>query len=338
MSEPPFFIVGAPRSGTTMLQMALNRHSRIVIPPETGFFTLVKRSRRGQRRHWSKLASMLGICVDPPDRRIHPGDTAREHFCRIAAAYVHKLGKPNVTHFGEKTPEHMRRLREIIDTFPESKIVVIYRDGRDVALSLTKVDWMPSDIYLNFFVWLYYYRIQRRFLRMHPFRAICVRYEDLVVRPEHSLSIVLDFLGLPYEKEVAEGSGNQDGLPEHHRSFNGRALERISSTRVGNWRRELSPGVIARLERWGGWALRELQYECITDESTRLPLWHYPNLCNRIAFEVLKRECQRRCDEVFNTSFYSGYRVAATLPVSTSPYENVMSDAPGRDVADNPKD
>src|ERR1700722_15108612 len=44
-----FFIVGCPRSGTTVLQQALNRHSRIVVAPETRFFYLLDRSTtRGQ--------------------------------------------------------------------------------------------------------------------------------------------------------------------------------------------------------------------------------------------------------------------------------------------------
>jgi hypothetical protein len=42
-----FFIVGCPRSGTTMVQQALNRHSRVAIPPETKYFfhSLVTRAR-----------------------------------------------------------------------------------------------------------------------------------------------------------------------------------------------------------------------------------------------------------------------------------------------------
>jgi hypothetical protein len=54
MSPQYFFVVGAPRSGTTMLQQALNRHSQIAIPPETAFFTLLRRGRAGQRQHWAR--------------------------------------------------------------------------------------------------------------------------------------------------------------------------------------------------------------------------------------------------------------------------------------------
>src|SRR3989442_9370291 len=40
-SADPFFIVGCPRSGTTLLSVLLDRHSRLCVPPETGFFAEV---------------------------------------------------------------------------------------------------------------------------------------------------------------------------------------------------------------------------------------------------------------------------------------------------------
>ena len=46
MTDAPFFIVGSPRSGTTLLEQLVNRHSRLYIPPETAFFHLL--SRHGQ--------------------------------------------------------------------------------------------------------------------------------------------------------------------------------------------------------------------------------------------------------------------------------------------------
>ena len=59
------FIVGCPRSGTTLLQQALNRHSQIVIPPETKyFFSFLGHTRRCQHRHIDRLnADLIGTAI-----------------------------------------------------------------------------------------------------------------------------------------------------------------------------------------------------------------------------------------------------------------------------------
>ena len=52
----------------------------------------------------------------------------------MARQYLERLGKTGVTYFGEKTPEHSGHLPSIRKLFPEAKILVLYRDGRDVGL------------------------------------------------------------------------------------------------------------------------------------------------------------------------------------------------------------
>ena len=53
----------------------------------------------------------------------------------------------------------MPRVRRL---FPDAKILVLYRDGRDVAQSLTRVPWMSANLYVNFVVWLYYQWVVRK--------------------------------------------------------------------------------------------------------------------------------------------------------------------------------
>src|SRR6516225_3590953 len=106
-----FFIVGCPRSGTTMVQQGLNRHSQIVIPPETKFFfSFVGHSKGGQARHVQRLHRDLKISLPEPKRAVRSISETRWYFDTMARLYVQRLNKPDTACFGEKTPEHTSRL------------------------------------------------------------------------------------------------------------------------------------------------------------------------------------------------------------------------------------
>src|SRR5437868_932206 len=141
-----FFIVGCPRSGTTMVQQALNRHSRIVIPPETKFFfSFFGHPRRVQLRHLKRLNTDLGINLAEPAGRISSVADGRAFYDAMARQYLERLQRTDAAYFGEKTPEHTGHLPRIQQLFPDAKILVLYRDGRDVAVSLSKMPWMCPD-------------------------------------------------------------------------------------------------------------------------------------------------------------------------------------------------
>jgi hypothetical protein len=270
-----FFIVGCPRSGTTMVQQALNRHSHILIPPETKyFFSFFGHPRRCQARHLERINTDLGIDLPKPARRVSSIAEGRAYYEDMARQYVERQRKRGVVYFGEKTPEHTGLLPRIRELFPDAKILVLYRDGRDVALSLTKVPWMSPNLYVNFLVWLYYCRIVRAEQQVARANIYFARYEDIVAAPEQELEGILSFLGLPYESAVAEGYGNREGVPEREVAWKGRALGPITTDRVGVFHRELTDDQLEVLERLGRDALPSLGYPLLTggNRSLSLPL------------------------------------------------------------------
>ncbi len=278
-----FFIVGCPRSGTTLVQQALNRHPQIVIPTETKFFFfLLGRSLWRQAKQVRRINDDLRVNLPIPIRRISTVVAARQLYELMAESYLTRLGRCGVSHFGEKSPEHLRRLADIHRVFPQGRIILLYRDGRDVALSLSRVPWMHPDLYVNFAIWLWYHRWQLQAVQRSWSNLLCVRYEDLVTEPERTFRTILNFLDLPYIPEVAAGSGNKEGVLEWEYPWKSQSFERISSARVGVWRRELSIEQIRILERWGGHALRSLGYELATDGASPLPLLFLPRLCWRV--------------------------------------------------------
>lgn len=310
-----------------MLQMALNRHSQVVIPPETAFFTLLTRSIRGQAVHWKRIELDLKISIPDRPRRLRPGPAAAAIFTGCLSAFARGIGKfgPE-TRFGEKSPEHQRRVDEILETYPGAKFILIYRDGRDVALSLTKVPFMPGDLYVGFELWRYYHRLQMKLQATLADRIHVVQYERLVADPKPELDAVQRFLGLPIEEDVAFGEGNTDGVPEHEYSYKRLALGPISASRVGDWKSKLSIEQLRILEARGGAELASLGYELVSGQN-RLPICYMPLTGWRILRWLGWRSVTQWLDEYWGTSLNPAHR-ALRRDNSTEVSSGARSSAP----------
>jgi len=266
-----------------MVQQALNRHSAIAIPPETKFFfSLVGHSKHNQIRHLERLNKDLGIHLELPNRGLGSVVAYRTFFEEMANQYLSRLNKEGVRWFGEKTPEHTGHWARIRQLYPESKILILYRDGRDVALSLAKTPWMSGGLYVSFIIWLYYQRVVMQIRESGLPNLYFARYEDIVANPEKELTSILNFLELPYEPLVAEGYGNREGIPEREFLWKANALGKITPNRVANFRSELTGKQIATLERLGQLTLKEFGYPLITDGRNRLSL----NFCLKLSYRM----------------------------------------------------
>lgn len=317
-----FFILGCPRSGTTMLQQALNRHSGIVIPPETRYFSsFLGHSHRQQIPHVERLNRDLQIRLPVPPRRIATDEDARNFFEEMASLYVQRLGRTDVSYFGEKSPAHTGRLWRIKEVFPEAKILFLYRDGRDVALSLTKVPWMHRDLFVNFTIWLYYTWILGQAMRCPGLDVLCVKYEDLATNPSRELRTILGFLDLDYEATVAEGHGNSDGIPFHEYSWKARALEPITPDRIGIWRQELSEHETMALERLGRSALESLGYPLTTGGRGALSAGFYARLSWNLCGMAWRLPWRSKLDELVER----WTRLRFPMVAITNPAQSVAS-------------
>lgn len=267
-----------------MLQQALNRHSQVAVPPETKFFYyFYGQSRRCQLKHLRRINDDLRINLAAPARTIRTPCEASAYYDEIVRLYVERLDRDSVECFGDKAPEHTGHLSRIHGVFPDAKIIFMYRDGRDVALSLSEMPWIRCDVHVGFVIWLYYYNILRRSRRSTSLDIHFVKYEKLVSDPAAELERLLRFLGLEYESQVAEGYGNHEGIPEREYAWKGRALKRITPQRIGVWRRQMSCSQIHRLERLGAHALTDLGYDLSDGKTRPLSPWFLTRLVWGIA-------------------------------------------------------
>lgn len=253
---PPIFVLGSARSGTTILARLL-RTTPWGEPFETHFIPKYHRllPRFGDlndRRSFVRLVSAILAERPIAQRRLHVDPaalfdalTVRDYahiVDAIGMAYARSQGQAS---WGDKTPDYVAHVDLLHALFPDSRMLFIARDGRDVALSLLQKSWGPANVFSCARQW-------RRENEPQPWRETLrrrgqlleVRYEHLLAEPEATLATVMAFL-------------DQQPSPAALR-------ELTSDVRRGNsqkWKREMTAAQIAVFEREAGDTLRRLGYE-----------------------------------------------------------------------------
>src|SRR5208337_4709226 len=110
----PVLIVGAKRSGTTLLQLTLNRHPQLAMCGETAFLTRVYARRRG-------LGTDTGVLRE---RLRSEGVSWGAFFAALIQVYADAQGKP---YCGEKTPGHALYATTLCQWFPNCAIIHLVR-------------------------------------------------------------------------------------------------------------------------------------------------------------------------------------------------------------------
>ncbi len=203
-------IVGAPRSGTTLLRFMLDSHPQVAIPPETGFLAhryQFKSEGNNLRREFFETITnyppeMPGW-VDfqiPADNfwysltQIQPF-TVTEGYRTFYRLYATRFNKPR---WGDKTPTYCLHLQKIEAVLPEAHFIHIIRDGRDVALSLRQYWFSPGDDMKTLAAHWCNCVLNGRQQGANCRHYLEVRYEALIQEPRLILKEICAFLNLPY--------------------------------------------------------------------------------------------------------------------------------------------
>ena len=228
MEAPAPFIVGVPRSGTTLLRFMLDAHPEVSIPPETGFFPSLETfdpvgadARERFLRWIVATPNWVDFHVDPAALSLvldtlEPFDVASavRTFYRVYAA---RFGKRR---WGDKTPVHGPHLASIHRLLPEARFVHLVRDPRDVAASVRGLWFAPgADARSLAEDWRDRILAIRAAAEQIP-HYVEIRYEDLIVRTTDVLGRLAEFLELPYDRRMEDYSrGAHLRLAEHEGRF-----------------------------------------------------------------------------------------------------------------------
>lgn len=283
MSDP-FFIVGSPRSGTTLLERLLSRHSQIFVSPETEFFfVLQQRGYLNEPFSRQRLREFLpGYLERRPAQLIGLADIERleetlldddpQSYADVFRSLLALIAGPEGARVrGEKTPHHLRCLDYILDAFPRSPIIAMVRDGRAVVRSRLEHPRWEHNLLDASRRWAGDARILRRVLRTEErWRLLPVSYERLVTDPEAVLVEACAFLGERFETTMLEPEPDQPARFEAYygQPWMSRSVRGIDPSRADSWRGEYTPAALAVVEHEIGGELKALGYARLADPDT----------------------------------------------------------------------
>lgn len=287
----PIFIVGVPRSGTTLLAAMLAAHSRLSCGTETRFFRFLSQSHPEKlldAEHWPDdatefLFNMKLVDIPVPDHYGLRREQIRAYLAERTACIPNILSslteqfmsREGKERWVEKSPEHLLFVRDIRRYFPQSPIIRIVRDPRDVALSLNKSPWAPSDFLDAILLWRKYDLASWEFFRDDQ-NSLTIHYEMLVQSPEKELKRICEFIGESFEQTMLDTSKSADHLVTSKDSWHRIVDKPVDASRIGVWERELSKETNRLAEALIGDRIISYGYECVENFDTAAET--YPSL------------------------------------------------------------
>jgi hypothetical protein len=260
-SDRPIFVVGCPRSGTTMLSLMIHAHPRLAMPPESRFLIKTWRHRRefgdlstreqhealaeSCVRNGSKVAEM-GLNQKATKAKILEGPpTIGSAFGIVFREFAQLHGKPR---WGDKRPIYFQEVDVLLRLFPDAQIVHIVRDGRSNVASLKRMPWWPYDSIGSMATWSLAEHCARRNQRRLPADTFHVmRYESLVADPRTILGELCDFLEEDFDEAMLEPHRVAEVVPERkvwHESLK----SSVNTSAVESWREGLDPWELGLME------------------------------------------------------------------------------------------
>ncbi len=221
-SELPVFVVGMPRSGTTLLQQILASHPQVYGAGELSDIADITRSLGG--------TDVKSAAIGWP----------REQIDAAAQRHVQKLRSmdENALRVVDKMPSNVHRLSLIALLFPSARVIFCNRDARDTCLSCY-FQWFATG---NTFAFdlahcgheqLATDRLMRHWRQVLPMKMLDVQYEDLVADLEGQSRRLIEFLDLPWDPACLDFHRTQTTIVT---ASSWQARQPIYQKSVGRWR------------------------------------------------------------------------------------------------------
>ena len=222
--EAPIFIVGLPRTGTTLTERIISSHSQVESADESFFMQLA-------------IQRVSGIGARQGMSPTTISAAAGKDIGLIAQAYMRAMnyrlsGKPM---FIDKLPENVLYLGFMAKAFPAARLVLLNRNPMDACFALYKQSFFKFAYTLENLGRYYvaYDRLRSHWRKVLADRLIEVDYESLVADQEGQTRTLLDKVGLEFESACLRFDENEASSAT---ASSVQVREKIHSRSIGKWK------------------------------------------------------------------------------------------------------
>lgn len=288
-----FFILGNPRSGTSLLRLILNNHDKIVVPPESGFMLWWSK----KYSNWTKANCMDTAQVDEfvtdisSSKKIETWDLDYDILKNkikqnLPADYLKVCQQVYITYacqrtkqpvlIGDKNNYYIHHLDEIAHLAPTAKYLHIIRDGRDVACSYKALAELNTDSQYKPVLPIEIADIAAEWTdnnteilefskKIPSSNFLSIRYEDLIMKTEDTSRLLCAFFQISYDcNMLLYYKNNQLNNEEPLKTIDWKlkTLEKPDKNNINKFKDLLSPQEIEKFNQIGEKVLRKFEYEC----------------------------------------------------------------------------
>jgi hypothetical protein len=280
----PFFIVGAGRSGTTLLRRILVASEQVHIPPETYVLSqMIEHYRRNAYLDWPSLVNQcmalfelhpefhtFQITLRPLLPKLHALPEAERSLARMLDMFYRFHARQTgvkCDRWGDKTPSNVHALDDIYAVFPKARFIHLLRDGVDVVHSCVErgmiPDWRDAATH-----WRDAIHAFADFEKKQPQTCYVLRYENMVKKPEAEIQYVCSFLDIAYSRRMIDRRDHIENMGDMAYQHYASTLEAVSSQYIGTGRRCLAIQERQQLQTMIGEELVQLGYPKANEDNS----------------------------------------------------------------------
>jgi len=281
-SNPYVFLVGCPRSGTTLLQRMVDAHPQLAITHELHWIPRYFNDRVGLTPEGNvtphlipsllehKRFSMAQLGITQEELQGLVAGEAPVSFAsfvtRLFTLYGRRRGK---SFAGDKTPGYVKELPTLHALWPWAKFVHIIRDGRDVCLSMLQwseqdqftgrlTTWTEDPVSTLALWWQLHVHLGREAGEvLGPGVYYEVHYEDLVARPGEVCARLCAFLDVPYDEAMLRF---HEGRTRANPGLDAKDAWQPVTAGLSDWKAQMPAEEVERFEAAAGGLLAQLKY------------------------------------------------------------------------------
>jgi hypothetical protein len=225
----PIFVVGTPRSGTTLLANILDRHPHISVYYESKFWKTLDNLKITNVLNKiddidciiSQIQNLDIAGLSPRDVKYRFLGTDQSYMSLFDSILKMRMERNGKSRYGEKTPTHFLYLDKIFQCYPDAKIVCAVRDPREICTSykynrmVVNKTWNLNDVVIKSLFWnLYQRRITHYRNTQYSRQITSVKFESLVDNPEYTTKVICAFLEELYHEDMLAVDGTNSSFRE----------------------------------------------------------------------------------------------------------------------------